>query len=163
LRNSGDFAVQMGHIERGLTALRRQAVLDPMNPLSHAALMMGLYHSRRYQEAIAAADEVINLNPDFQWAYGYRGLADYGLGNLERARASCEAKPENIGRVCLAVTYRRLGREADAELQLAKYKRSGDSEAYEYARIYAQWGNVPEALEWLDTAVRLRNSDLELL
>jgi serine/threonine-protein kinase len=164
LRNSGLFAVEMGHTEPGLTALHRAVVLDPMNPLSHAALMMGLYYSRRYQEAIVAAAEVITLNSDFQWAYGYRGLAHYGLDDLERARASCEAKPDDFGRVCLAVTYEKLGRHADAEAQLAKYKaRSGDSEAYEYARIYAQWGNVPKALEWLDTAIRLRNSDLESL
>ena len=164
LRDSGYFAVEMGHIEPGLTALHRAVVLDPMNPLSHAALMMGLYFSRRYPEAIAAAAEVITLNSDFQWAYAYRGLAYYGLGDLERARASCEAKPDDFGRVCLAVTYEKLGRRADAEAQLAKYKaRSGDSGAYIYARIYAQWGNVPKALEWLDTAIRLRNSDLESL
>ena len=164
LRNSGMFAVEMGDIEPGLTALHRAVVLDPMNPLSHAALMMGLYYSRRYPEAIAAAGEVITLNPDFQWAYGYRGLADYGLGDLERARASCETKPDDFVRVCLAVTYEKLGRHADAEAQLAKYKAgSGDSDAYEYARIYAQWGNVPKALEWLDTAIRLRGSDLESL
>jgi tetratricopeptide (TPR) repeat protein len=164
LRDSGWFAVEMGRIEPGLTALHRAVVLDPMNPLSHAALMMGLYYSRRYQEAIPAAAEVITLNSDFQWAYEYRGLADYGLGDLERARASCEAKPDDLGRVCLAVTYEKLGRRADAEAQLAKYKaRSGDSGAYQYARIYAQWGNVRKALKWLDTAIRLRNSDLENL
>jgi tetratricopeptide (TPR) repeat protein len=66
--------------------------------------------------------------------------------------------------VCLAVTYEKLGRRADAEAQLAKYKaRYGDSGAYQYARIYAQWGNVPKALAWLDTAIRVRNSDLEYL
>jgi serine/threonine-protein kinase len=164
LRDSGWFAVEMGHTEPGLTALHRAVVLDPMNPLSHAALMMGLYYSRQYQEAIAAAAEVITLNSEFQWAYGYRGLADYGLGDLERARATCETKPDDFGRVCLAVTYEKLGRHADAEAQLAKYKaRYGDKGAYEYASIYAQWGNVPKALAWLDTAIRVRNSDLEYL
>jgi TolB-like protein/Tfp pilus assembly protein PilF len=164
LRNSGFFAVEMGHIEPGLTALHRAVVLDPMNPLSHAALMMGLYYSRRYQQAIAAAAEVITLNSNFQWAYGYRGLAEYGLGDLERARATCEAKPDELGRVCLAVIYAKLGRRAGADAQLAQYMaRSGDSDAYEYARVYAQWGNVPKALEWLDAANRLRNTDLESL
>jgi hypothetical protein len=29
--------------------------------------------------------------------------------------------------------------------------------------IYAQWGNTPKALEWLDTALRLRDPGLEQL
>jgi hypothetical protein len=32
--------------------------------------------------------------------------------------------------------------------------------AYQYAEIYAQWGNTAKALEWLDTAVRLQDSAL---
>jgi hypothetical protein len=34
----------------------------------------------------------------------------------------------------------------------------GDGWAYQYATIYAQWGNRAKALEWLDTALRLRDS-----
>jgi hypothetical protein len=33
----------------------------------------------------------------------------------------------------------------------------------EDAVIYAQWGNTPKALEWLDTALRLRDPGLEQL
>ena len=32
--------------------------------------------------------------------------------------------------------------------------------AYQYAEIYAQWGDTPKALEWLETAMRLRDSGL---
>jgi hypothetical protein len=47
---------------------------------------------------------------------------------------------------------------AEAEATLAKFKaENGDASAYQYATIYAQRGNMPEALEWLDTAVRVRD------
>jgi hypothetical protein len=47
---------------------------------------------------------------------------------------------------------------------LAKMKTAnGDSSAFEYTTIYAQWGNAPKALEWLDTAMRLRDPGLESL
>jgi hypothetical protein len=36
----------------------------------------------------------------------------------------------------------------------------GDMPAYQYAEIYAQWGNTVKALEWLQTAVRLRDPGL---
>lgn len=37
---------------------------------------------------------------------------------------------------------------------------NGDDAAYQYAEIYAQWGNLPKALEWLDVAMRLRDPGL---
>ena len=39
----------------------------------------------------------------------------------------------------------------------------GDTAAYQYATIYAQWGKRAKALEWLETALRLRDPGLELL
>jgi hypothetical protein len=64
----------------------------------------------------------------------------------------------------LAVVYDKLGRHADAEAELAKLKAAqGDSAAYEYATIYAQWGDRAVALEWLDTAMHLRDTGLEFL
>ena len=59
---------------------------------------------------------------------------------------------------------RAAGIHADAEAELTKLKaHGGDSAAYQYAAIYAQWGNRAKALEWLETAWRLRDSGLENL
>jgi hypothetical protein len=35
--------------------------------------------------------------------------------------------------------------------------------AYQYATIYAQWGQRAKALEYLETAMRLRDPGLQLL
>jgi hypothetical protein len=60
--------------------------------------------------------------------------------------------------------YDKLGRRADAEAGLAKMKTAfGDSAAYQYAAIHAQWGDKRQALEWLETALKLRDSGLEWL
>jgi tetratricopeptide (TPR) repeat protein len=161
----GRFDVFMGRFDQGLAAQRRAAVLDSLNPNSHSVLGQGLYLSRRYAEAVAATTDAITLDANSQSAHGWRGLAYYGLGDLEHARASCEAKPNSWrSQWCLAVTYGKLGRHADAEAALAKLKASqADAAAYQYATIYAQWGNVPKAIEWLDTAIRMRDPGLELL
>ncbi len=165
LQYSGEFAAFMGHFDAGLVAVRRAVVLDPLARQSHSALGQSLNFARRYEEAVAAYAEVISLEPEYKKTYGFRGLAYYGLGDLQSARASCEAKPDYWGsQQCLAVTYDKLGRHADAEAVLAKLKASqGDGAAYQYATIYAQWGNRPKALEWLETALRLRDTGLELL
>jgi hypothetical protein len=49
------------------------------------------------------------------------------------------------------------------EWDLSKLKAEGDAAAYQYATIYAQWGNRAQALEWLETALRLRDPGLESL
>jgi TolB-like protein len=166
LRRSGLFAAYMGHFDAGISAIRRAVVLDPLSRESHRALAWALYAARRYEEAVAAFGEVISFDPDTKQTYWQRGFAYYGLGDLESARASCETKPDLWqSQRCLAVTYDKLGRHADAEAVLAKMKAAGDVDvwAYQYATIYAQWGNRAKALEWLDTALRLRDPGLELL
>ena len=162
LRASGEFAANMGHFDAGLGAARRAVVLDPLAHQSHTVLGRALYAARRYEEAVAAFAEVISLEPDFKVTYQERGLAYYGLGYLESARASCETKPDYWpSQWCLAVVYDKLGRHADAEAVFSKLKTAqGDASAYQYATIYAQWGNRAKALEWLETALRLRDPGL---
>jgi tetratricopeptide (TPR) repeat protein len=165
LRDSGQFAALMGHFDAGIAAARRAVALDPLARQSHSALGTALYYARRYEEATLALADAISLDPDFEQPYGLRGLSFYGLGDLEHARASCETKREYWGsQQCLAVVYDKLKRHADAQAELAKLKAAlGDVAAYQYATIYAQWGDIRKALEWLETAWRLRDGGLEYL
>jgi TolB-like protein len=165
LRRSGQFAALMGHFDAGVAATRRAVVLDPLARVSHAQLGRTLYAARRYEEAVAAWAEVISLDPAYKDTDVWRGLAYYGLGDLESARTSCETQPDYWGnQYCLAVTYDKLGRHADAAAELAKMKAAvGDTAAYQYATIYAQWRNQAKALEWLETALRVRDPGLEFL
>jgi TolB-like protein len=164
LRISGRFAAYMGQFDAGVAAARRAVVLDPLARASHVGLGRTLYVARRYEEALAALAKV-SLDPDYKDTNVFRGFAHYALGDLQSARASCETHPDYWGnQYCLAVTYDRLGRHADAEAELAKMKAAiGVTAAYQYATIYAQWGNRTQALDWLETALRVRDPGLELL
>jgi len=163
LRSSALFAADMGRFDAAIAASRRAVVLDPLNEASHAALADTLYRARRYLEAVAAFAKAISLAPDLKSNYGQRGLAYYGLRDLQSARASCETTPDFwYSHWCLAVVYEKLGRHADAEAELAKLRAAqGDTAAYQYSTIYAQWGDRGKALEWLDTALRLRDPGLK--
>jgi len=156
------FAVDMGRKEAGIAAARRAVVLDPLNRLVHNQFGVVLHDARQYEEAIAAFQDAMAIDPDAPQAYAYRGLTYYALGDLQRARESCETKPDyHYSQICLAMMYDKLGRHADAETMLGKVEASlGDSGAYQYAEIYAQWGNTSKALEWLETALRLRDPGL---
>src|SRR5262249_5283060 len=140
------------HLDAGLAAARRAVALDPLNPRNYYLLGEGLYTARRYDEAVVTLSQAISLDPAYSEIYGLRGLAYYWLGDFEAARSSCETKPDYwVSQWCLAVVYEKLGRHADAQSVLARYRSTvGDAAAYQYATIYAQWGDRAKALEWLD-------------
>jgi serine/threonine-protein kinase len=165
LRLSGLFAAFKGHFDAGVAATRRAVVLDPLARNTRAALGRGLYSARRYEEALSVYAEAISLDPDYKASYGRRGLSFYGLGDLEQARAACETTPDYwVSQQCLALVYEKLGRHADAEAALSNLKSAlGDAASYQYATIYAQWGDRAKALEWLETAWRLRDPGLDNL
>jgi TolB-like protein len=165
LRDYGIFAVAMGRAEAGINAARRAVLLDPLSRATHLYLGQSLFYARRYREALGPFEDALALDPEQRDAYGLHALAYYSLGDYERARTLCESKPDHwMTQQCLAFTYDKLGRHADAESMLAKMRASlGDAAAYQYAEVYAQWGDKPKALEWLDTAIRLRDPGLEVL
>ena len=156
LGEGGRFAAQIGQFDAGVAAARRAVALDPLSAQSRALLGEALYWARRFGDAVSAYGEAVSLEPDYEAAYGFRGLADYGLRDFQSARSSCETKRSYwISQRCLAVTYDKLGRHADAEAELKKLQAAyGNAAAYSYSTIYAQWGNKAKALEWLATALQ---------
>jgi TolB-like protein/Flp pilus assembly protein TadD len=165
VRDYARFAVTMGRTDAGLAAAHHAVVLDPLNSRSHRRLGQALFYARRYDESVAALNDALALEPDEAGLYGERGLAFYVLGDFNGARATCESGPPHwVSEWCLAVAYEKLGRHVDAEAAVAKFMaRVGDGAAYQYATIYAQWGDRAKALEWLETALHLRDSGLSLL
>jgi TolB-like protein/DNA-binding winged helix-turn-helix (wHTH) protein/predicted Zn-dependent protease len=167
LRDYGLFAVSMGRTEAGIAAARRAAALDPLNVYSYDYLSDTLRVARRYDEALAAYQDGLALQPkDPTWPARAGALIYYALGDFEKMRAVCEGVGEAVKdfQDCLALAYHTLGRQADAETALARCKASeGNAGAYDYAEIYAQWGDTPKALEWLETALQLRVPQLERL
>ena len=163
LRLYGRFAVSMGRTEAGIATARRAVVLDPLSRDSHSGLGSALYWARQNKEAIAAYQDALALDPEDPRINALLGVAYYALGDFQSAGASCEKKADYWeSQWCLAVTYDKLGRHADAEAQLAKLKAAqGDDVSYQYVAIYSQWGNTPKALEWLETALRVRDAGLE--
>ena len=165
LQSYGTLAVNMGGTQSGLAAIRHAIALDPLNTRIRSKLGEAYWSARQYDESLAAFNEVIGLDPEWARARAWRGFAYYGLGDFESARASCEVRPDEAwNRLCLAWVYHKLGRHADAEAIFARHLAAvGDLGAYQYAGIYAQWGDSGKAREWLATAVRVHDPGLTWL
>jgi TolB-like protein/Tfp pilus assembly protein PilF len=159
LQATASFLARLGHTDEAIAIAQHAVTLDPVNASSYDQLGYVLLFGHHNREAIAAFDHALSLNPNIHWAHGMRGLAYLGLGELEAAQQSCTTPPLSwVGQLCLAIVYDKLGHKAEAQALVAQMKaESGDSMAYQYASIYAQWGDVASALNWLDTAFRLKD------
>jgi len=156
-------AAEMGQAAEAITAGRRAITLDPLNFQVYRSVGIALSLARQYPDAISAFKTSISLEPGFVRSHALLGDVYYAMGNLEAARSECAvASADLAGQECLAKTYQRLGRHADAQAALQKLADADDS-AYEYACIYAQWGDKSRALQWLETAVRQRDPGLAYL
>lgn len=158
-------AAEIGHTEAAVRAGRKAITLDPLNFQVYRVVGIAFLGARQYSDALAAFKMAISLQPDYVRNYALLGETQYAMGAYEAARKSCEvALADQVGQGCLAMTYQRLGRKADAEGMLQALKSTErDTGAYDYAAIYTQWGDVAKALDWLETAVRLRDPDLSAL
>ena len=138
---------------------RRGASLDQLNPRAYRTLAIVLDDAHRYRESIEAANRSLNLNPGDTRQAALRGIAFLQLGEVEAARQSCDTPPFDWeSRMCLAIAYDRLHRRPEAEAQVSAMKAElGDASAYQYAEIYAQWGDIPRALDWIEAAYRLKD------
>jgi tetratricopeptide (TPR) repeat protein len=151
----------LGHHETALAAAQRVVRLDPQSYWSHVALSSAFYYSRRYADAITAANHAIAINPAGVWATRVIRDSYLALGRPERLLPICESTatplPEDSRHFCLALAYRALDRSNDAERELGNVLRAGDSWAYQFAELYSQWRRPADALRWLATAQRLRD------
>jgi TolB-like protein/tetratricopeptide (TPR) repeat protein len=159
LLQAGWFFADIGRADEGAKMARRGASLDQLNSSAYRTLALVLSDAHQHREAIEAANRALSLNPGDTRQTALRGLALLQLGEDEAAQQSCNTPPfdwEN--RMCLAIAYNKLHRRPDAEAQLAAMTADlGDASAYQYAEIYSQWGDIPKALDWLETAYRLKD------
>ena len=57
--------------------------------------------------------------------------------------------------------YEKLGRHSDAQAQLIRLRtETGEAASYQISAVYAQWGDRSQALNWLESALRVRDPGL---
>jgi len=153
------FFADIGRTDAAATMARRGISVDQLNAQAYRYFAVVLDSLHLYPEAIEATNRALSLNPKDVRQAALRGLSQLHLGQDEAARQSCDIPPLDWeSRMCLAIAYNRLHRRPDAEAQVAAMKSDlGDSSAYQYAEIYAQWGDLPKSLDWLETAYRLKD------
>jgi TolB-like protein/DNA-binding winged helix-turn-helix (wHTH) protein/Tfp pilus assembly protein PilF len=142
--------------------LASQAVaLDPLAPELYADLATVFWFARRSDDMLVALRHAEQLGFGGAPADDIKARAALMTGDAAAAARICAGRKDWVQEVCLAIADHRLGKQADAAAALARLRDLfGDNGAYQYAQIYAAWGQPGEALNWLEIAYRVRDDGL---
>ena len=148
------------HPEEGLNAVKTALSLDPLSLgaltlLSNMQMQLG--HCSETKELSARA---LEIEPDFGRV---RGQVAYCLlirgDDPAEAMQWLEKEPLGFMRgTGRAIALHRLGKRQQAEHELQQMMDSyGDTASYQYAQVYAQWGDLQRALDWLHKALEVHD------
>ena len=166
LARYGGQTVILGNYDDGIAALREAIRLDPLS-LEYMSNMGSLLHRAGDCEgARQTMDRAMGLDT-------LAGRVRYHLAMCifettgDASQALEIASDEPLGFMhdtALAILQHHLGDTESAQQQVdnmvAVY---GDSAAYQYGQVYAQWGDTDKALGWLETALAIRDPGLLLM
>ena len=151
--------------DRATEVIRRAATLDPLNARTFRSQGDIRYNAGDYVAAIVAYRKAIELNPTLAGLHASMGFAQLMSGVDADASASFSKERSAVRRLPgLAILAHRAGDRTAAEGALAALVAEyGDKSHYQYAQVYAQWGDTAKALSSLQAAWDLRDGGLMLM
>ena len=161
----------MGRLEEALEFAERARHLDPVSPNAQMNVGVILYFARRYDEAIAAISETLELAPNFGPAHVLLGriyvakrTPDRAVEALERAQGLLGSRPDVITPYAYVLARAGRRREALAKLdELRRISQPRDPAPIRVAMVHIGLGDTDRAFEWLQKAVDARDWQVALL
>jgi serine/threonine-protein kinase len=145
-----------GRMDEQIEIRKRATERDPLDTRSLISLMIDLFLAGHNEESLAAARQLLLINPSGAGVYANMTLPLLLLGRPDEALAAAEKEADEISRLsALAAAYWALGRktESDAALKALETKSALDG-AYNIAELHAYRGEIDSAFQWLDRAYR---------
>ena len=158
----GRLCAGLGRYDDAIVLQRRAKELDP---LAHRIdFATTLLRAGRYGEAVAASEEMVDLDPSYDraratlgWAYFLTGKRDEGLAELEAAVSFSRANTLWLGQ--LGEAYGMAGNLTKAREILKELEERAETayvSPYHFAYVYIGLGEIDRAMDWLERAVSER-------
>ncbi|MBW8368814.1 MAG: TIR domain-containing protein [Arenimonas sp.] len=150
---------------RATEVILRAATLDPLNARTFRSQGDIRHNAGDHAAAITSYRRAIELNPTLAGVNASMGFAQLMAGADQDARAAFLKERSAVRRLPgLAILAHRAGDRAAAEAALAELVAEyGDKSHYQYAQVYAQWGDAEKALTSLQAAWDLRDGGIMLM
>jgi serine/threonine-protein kinase len=167
----GYLLLWMGRTDEARASFSRAMELDPLSLMVNMANAQVLGYSNQLDEAIQRFQATLDLDPNF--AYARLAMAQFQAkqGKLAEALESAatavrlsRATP-NFRRVQAQILVA-AGKRAEAESilnELLRLRKENRVRPHDLAALYGSLGKMDKAFEWLDVAIRERDSGLVFL
>ena len=162
-------AAQRGDFAQALIAAKQAIDADPADPQRYDVQAVIYYYMGNYSEALASARKEWELAPALSGRHWFQAQVLFASGQVAAGLAELDLDPDSRTAYCLGCGFRvmmydALGRKAEAQAALDKLKREhADDGAYEFARIYAERGQLDLAFEYFERAVAIHDESLQWL
>jgi TolB-like protein len=152
---SAILARQLGHDEESLSLFQQLLEHDPLNPFAHRYLARTLLQMGRLRDAETAIRQLLEINATQPGAQYQLGVILLFEGNPTAALAAFEAESSPTGwkDYGLALGYRVMHRDAEADAALHRMLMQADGSQFQIAETYAFMNNADEAFRWLDASI----------
>jgi serine/threonine-protein kinase len=154
-----------------LAAIDKSVTLDPVSMLAYTGAGDAYYFARQYEKSILNYRLSLELDRRFDGAHTGLARSLEAVGRYDEARAEYEEGRRLAGGVVgpsfgLAHLEQAMGNEPEARrilAELVEARKTRVISAFAIAVLHASLGDVNEAFEWLDTAIREKSPSLLLL
>ena len=152
----------LGNLVQAIKLYDQAVALDPLRINSYSGLGYLLYSAGRYQEAQAALQKALDLNPQATYVHLTLDKILIAEGKPQQALVEIEKEPIEWGKFTgQALAYHALGREQDSNAALAALIAKYHTRApYQIAQVYAYRGEADKSFEWLERAYEQRDPGL---
>lgn len=166
-----NFLTAMGRFDEAVREMRAAQQVDPLSLIANAGLGWVLYYAGDYERAIDQCSRTLELNPNFELAHLWRGLAREELGRTDEEmqdlqRAEQLSSGSAISKAALARAHALSGDRDRALGMLRELEQRGGAgyvPSFEIAKIYEALGDRASALLWLRRAYEQRSHSMVFL
>ncbi|HZS04346.1 MAG TPA: protein kinase [Blastocatellia bacterium] len=167
----GFYLKATGQHEASIRSCRQASGLDPLSHFAALSCGWAYYFARRFDEASEQGLKVLEMDPNFAFAwkflgmsYGQQGATDAAIDALEKAVALAEDVPDfkaHLGHV-----YGLAGNRAAAERVIEELEQIAKQRyvpSYYFALVALGMGEMDQAFRWFEKACEERSGFLVYL
>jgi tetratricopeptide (TPR) repeat protein len=162
LRYQSSLYLILGRRAEALDLYKRVVELDPLRARGYSHLGYDFYFVGKYEDAEAALQKALTLNPQKEEDHLIRGEILLAEGMPQQALGEMEQEPGAVWKLFgEALAYQALGRRDASDAALEKFIADNSKDAaYQIAQLYAYRGEVNKAFQWLDLAYERHDAGL---
>jgi tetratricopeptide (TPR) repeat protein len=150
-----------GQLDESIALQRQVITMAPLSGGSYGALAIRLFIVGRLDEALAAQQRALELDPQLEFVHFNRAEVLLAKGLPNDALREVDAEPGQVWRqLGTVVVMHDLGRTNESNSALRKLIATHPAEPYNIASAYAYRGDLDQALAWLDHAFDHRDVSL---